>query len=541
MAIARLGGSDTPLDSFTWVEDPTIRGAGQTVIAPATSLEVLSDGSVRPSRPAAIKFRDGDLLRPTAPFFELWVLLDGTDSIQPLTTALLKGVGGSLASVIFTVTAANRKAARRTGDETCAFGARVQVTADDHDAHPLLASSVGSPPLVFPHHPIPLGTFRAIRPTAGIALGVDLSVLRVRFTPATGQVYGPPKLQAAVDPDPNSTDQRYELVPSANQILNRDSAWLRYTGNVSFENPEPADTYDGADDPTRRNVSYGVVDDTCDVLLEAELVVGGERLRASARAVVGPPDFAPDRRPFASLAEELIDRDPPAEEPAEVPIDALDRLADLFQRIFETVGLANIDAMRERAIGGGQRSAGGRPTDRPRTNHESMTPHDTPYYRKDQPDIGAPNRDQWLPFAKTGADRHAPLAEAESLALFLHDKAHFVRQLVRPPYGAFRELATNPRADAAPNRAHRDARIVRDTLHDMRMPPYMRDETASPLSLTRRQYLFLMRMVDQFATTAAPATRTRAAVKKAATAPAVTRAQAHVATVLSRRRGRKQP
>lgn len=544
MATARLGGSDTPLDSFTWIEDPTIHGAGQTVIAPATSLEVLADGSVRPNLPAAIQFRDGNLLRPTAPFFELWARLEGATDIQPLTTATLQDAGGSLAGVTFTVTAANRKAARRTGDETCAFSARLQVSGDDHDAHPLLASSLGNPPLVFPDRPIPLGTFRVIRPMSTIALGVDLSVLRVRFTPATGQVYGPPTATAATEPEfPN---RQYELVPAANRILNQDSSWVRYTGDTSVDNPQPADTYDGADDDRRNNLSFGVVDDTCDVLLEAEVVVAGVRLRASARAFSGPPDFAPDRRPFVSLADELIDRDPPAAEPAETPVDALDRLADLFQRVFETVSLANIDAMRDRAIGGGQ--AGGRATDRPRTNDDSMTPVDAPYYRPNQPDIGPSTTEQRLPFASTGSDRHAPLAESESLALFLHDNGDFVRRLIRPPYGAFRDLAPNPGASAAPNPARRDPRITRDTLHDMRMPPYMRDETASPLSLTRRQYAFLMKMVDQFAATAATKTKVSAATqapKGAAAVPAakapVTRAQAHVARVVARRKGKKQP
>ena len=88
MAVSRLGGSDIPLASFTWIEDPSLHGAGRTVIAPARSLEVLADGSVRPFHPVSIHFRDGNLLRPVSPFFELWVLGDGKQ--QPLTPAWLK-------------------------------------------------------------------------------------------------------------------------------------------------------------------------------------------------------------------------------------------------------------------------------------------------------------------------------------------------------------------------------------------------------------------------------------------------------------------
>src|SRR6185369_16459919 len=121
---------------------------GYTVIAPATSLEVLQDGSVRPFTSTSIQFRDGTLLRPVAPFFELWAKLAGVDDPQPLTTALLALNGGSVDGVTYTVTAANRKAARRTGNESCAFMARIQVTGDDNDRHPLLASGLGEQPLV---------------------------------------------------------------------------------------------------------------------------------------------------------------------------------------------------------------------------------------------------------------------------------------------------------------------------------------------------------------------------------------------------------
>src|SRR6266852_2574756 len=89
MAVARLGGSDTPLASFTWVEDPSTHGAGTTIIEPATSLEVQPDGAVRPFLPIAIQFRDGNLLRPVAPFFELWAKVQGQAEPQRLTSDLL--------------------------------------------------------------------------------------------------------------------------------------------------------------------------------------------------------------------------------------------------------------------------------------------------------------------------------------------------------------------------------------------------------------------------------------------------------------------
>src|SRR5713226_4216710 len=103
MAVARLGGSNIPLASFTWLEDPNLHGAGLTIIAPGISLEVLADGAIRPFLPANIQFRDGDQLRPVAPFFELWARSDGQE--QPITLQWLKANRSSEASVQYTVTA----------------------------------------------------------------------------------------------------------------------------------------------------------------------------------------------------------------------------------------------------------------------------------------------------------------------------------------------------------------------------------------------------------------------------------------------------
>ena len=526
MAVARLGASDTPLASFTWVEDPATHGAGNTVIEPMTSLEVRQDGSIRPFLPIAIQFRDGNLLRPAAPFFELWAKVQGQADPVPLTSALLTASGGSLAGVTYTVTAGNRKAARRTADDTCAFSAQLEVLGNDHDRHVLLASSQGDTPLVLPNSPIPLGQFQVVRPMTGLVLGVDLDQLRVRFTPAAGQVYGPPGATSDVDPE---TNQRHEMVPMQNRILNQASSWIGYDASGRFNNPVPGDTYDGADRSDSR--SFGVVDDTCDGLIEAVVVTGGTRLRSTARFFSAPPDFAPDRRPFVSLADDLIDRDPPAVEPQEELADTLKRVADLFQRVFETASLANVDATRQRSIGTNQ----GNPNARnvagtPAILNNSMTPRDQPYYRPDQVPISPPTPEARVPFHDTAKEMHGPLADADDLALFLRTMGDHVRRLVRPPFGAFKDLTESPAATAPSNPAHRDPRITRDTLHDMRMPPYMLDSDATAMSLTRRQYQLLMYLVDKLRLKpgAAPASQ-----------PLPTATLAHMSKVVARRKKSK--
>jgi hypothetical protein len=525
MAVARLGGSSIPLASFTWAEDPSLQGAGLTVISPATSLEVLADGSIRPFLPAFIQFRDGKLLRPVAPFIELWVRSGGQE--QPLTLRWLQQQEASPSAVTYTATAANRKAARRTGDPSCAFSASVTVRGDDHKPYPLLASSTGENPLVFPEHPIPLGYFQVIQPTPTVTSGVDLSVLRVRFTPAEGLVYGPPSATMARDPDRNQ-GPAHELVPAANRVLNPNASWLHYSSSDRPDSPEPSDTYDGADDRTRRNRSFGVVDDTCDVILQATLVIGPTTWKAAARVFSAPPDFAPDRRPFCSLAEELLDRDPPARETSEHLPDAVERLGDLFQRAFETASLANVDMMRNDMMPRDDTGIHNFPGLPQVTRAASMTPKDTPYFDKTQDLNSPPSSHEKLPYASVAQQTHAPLANTDDMVEFLANQRRQVQRLIRPAYAHFKDLEEKVRPDQKPDPAQRDPRILRDAVFDMRMPPYMRDADATPLSLNRRQYEFLMQTVDRLQ----PAKATRGLVE---VPPETTRTQGHVARVAQRR------
>ena len=58
---------------------------------------------------------------------------------------------------------------------------------------------------------------------------------------------------------------------------------------------------------------------------------------ATARVLSSCPDYAPDRRPFYSLADDLADRDlPPINIDDDPPQQALYEIADLFERAFET-------------------------------------------------------------------------------------------------------------------------------------------------------------------------------------------------------------
>jgi hypothetical protein len=499
-AIARLGGGATPLESYLWSEDPTIAGAAPTVVEPDVTLEVLDDGSIRPYLPGTIRFREGGHFRPVAPFFELWVhyqASDGSYHDVPLTLDLLEDQGVSTENLSYVVTAANRKAARRTKDEACAFGARVEVAGDDHRRVPLLASSPNRPgtvPLVSAERPIPLGSVQVIRPILGSEMGVDLGICRVRFTPARGEVYGPP--HATVAPAP-VTARSHTIVEEENRILNPQASWTRYDADYAkFDNPEPSDTYDGAD--VDAGLAWGVVDDTCDAVLEASLVIAGRRWQARARVFVGPPDFAPDRRPFLSLAEDLADRELPATgavDPAE-QAEIEKEINDLFQRAYETACLANLDAIRRRALNENRSVGATNPEPGlPKLDDASMTRDDLPYADLAVDLDTTPTPQAPLPYADLARQAHAKLADLDLMVEYLRLSGGHVRQLLRPPYGAFAELAEDPGPD--PDPGHRDPRVDRDRAHDMRMPPYMRDSDATALSLTWRQYHQVLALIDR--------------------------------------------
>ena len=544
MAIARVGASATPLDAFEWAVGNTARDGTLTVLQPTPSLSVRDDGSAQPYLPQHIRFKDEDgSIRPVAPFLELWATLqhsrDGSTEDVPLTPALLHELGLGLQHVALEVTASNLKAARRTDDSACGFTARAEIAGTDHARHRLLAFSrhtAGQKPLVLPERPIPLGTVQWLRPRTVPEPGfedIDLSVLRLRFTPAAGEVYGPPS--AAYGPDRLTVTGRLDslefsgkedgrihmIVKPENRILADDTTFARYQMVTGlFEDPQPQDGYDGSEEGDSR--AWGVVDDTCDVLVSASLACRGQRYRAFSRIFVGPPQYAPDRRPFYGIDADLADRDEALVEVTEHTFAAVkDEVVELFRRVFETASAMNLDAARTEALqdnisgtgsapppnysGGG--AAG--PTPLPRVDGASMTRDDTPFADR-MPDLtpgqghsvySTSVRGDRLSFTEAVAHVHGQLMDEAVLIDFLRRKAAHVKRLLRPPFGLLGEWDVVP--GDVPHADFRDPRVPRDLMHDMRMPPYMRDAYYVPLSLTRRQYRMMVDFLDLLAATSA--------------------------------------
>jgi hypothetical protein len=354
-------------------------------------------------------------------------------------------------------------------------------------------------------------------------MGVDLGVLRVRFTPARGQVYGPPDAiagpasplpQGVALPPVTLGGRLHEIVPKENRILNPNTPWSRHIMDERGDDPQPSDSYDGAN--VGDNRSWGVIDDTCDGIIDAHVIIDNERFTATTRVFSSNPDYAPDRRPFYSVADDLADRDL---EPIEVGDDPLNdtidetelEIGDLFDRAFETASLFNLDALRHRAIlenldaESDEESAA-----LPKTDDRSMTeadrgskrsvPRPPPYadltadlFPHPPPKISPPPGRR-LRYAEAAEFAHAKLCDLETLIDFLRSKPDRVKALIRPPFGRFSQLPRTARKKPDPN--FRDPRVERDLRHDMRMPPYMRDSDNAPLSLTNRQYDALMAFIE---------------------------------------------
>lgn len=503
IAVARLGGSTTPQNAFNWVESPNPRSSGETTVAPDWSLAVQPDGTVEPFMPKVLQFRDGAMIRPVCPFFELWALMGEPGSARetwretPLTPALLGAQGATLADLVIQVDAQNLKPARRASNRNLRFGTfpPVRRRADDNSPAPLLAVSppglTAAQRLIPANRNIPLGSFQMLKsrpqPAAGAAPwvgAVNVEVIRLRFTPARGLVYGPP---SAAQPQPvppiGPNSPQFRPVDPSRAFLNQNAGWAGFDAERNPFDP-PQDTYDGADvDDAGPNPSLGVVDDTCEARIEATLRLPGNRtLAAAANVFVGPPDFAPDRRPFLSLADELNDRvgGGDARTQAMSPADRDAWVEDLFERIYETVSLFNVDLWRVRNGSGrgipqlnANQLTNQIPGDQTREPRRAMGGRDA--LRNRLFPLQAESQDVRLPLTEHARMRHRSLSDLENLRDFIGQNPGRLAALIRPPFA----VAPGESAEAT----------------TMQMPPFMRHSNAEPLTLAPWQYALLMAWV----------------------------------------------
>src|SRR6266568_564535 len=518
IGIARLGGSTTPQMAYRWVQSPNPHSNGETTIEPDWSLEVQSDGTVEPMLPTSLQFRDGALIRPVCPFFELWASIGeaGSNSKKwkdvPVTPDLLLENGASLKDVAFTIDAKNFKASRRTQNPELRYGTfpPLKVTADKFSPTLIMAVSPPGVPVTRRMIPngqqIPLGSFQVIKsrpqpqPDANLAWTiledgmprVNVEVIRFRFTPARGHFYGPPSAARKHTPHGGGS---FAPVDAIRAFLNENSPWKGV--NVQATAPDaPADTYDGADlRANGPNPSLGVVDDTCEARIEVSLRLPGSKapLTAAASVFVAPPDFAPDRRPFLSLADELNDREADsAKRNAQMSTSEREAwVQDLFERVYETLSLFNLDLQRSaKAI----RLTGDRLSPAPIAKDETSQPVHAmggqDALRNQSFFVPAAGKEIPLPLTQHARIRHRMLSDLEALRVFIAQNPGRLELLIRKSFEAEKG----------------ESRVGNDGIGTttMRMPPFMRNSNSGPLTLAAWQYDLLMAWVKAVESKPAP-------------------------------------
>jgi hypothetical protein len=342
LAIARLGSSPTPLANYdlTLPRNPI----GYRKICPAETLIVDPDsGEISAAVvPKKIEFRDGDRIRPVAPFFEVFASID-KGGLEPLTVEVLKRYGLSEADVRWSVRAGNLKVFRRTGIKEDRVYAEVD-SVSDHASHKL-EGKCGN--FVTPDSVLPLGSVRYIRPNEAFP------EIRLRFTPAEGKVYGSSLKRKTLDLSGNIVEE-HDPVISADHLIYDSSpgrgTWRDWVDPGLPSDTNPGQIYAGFSNAQMNQQSWGYLDDECDGVVRVELAAGGKTLSAFARFGAGPPAFAPDGLPVRTAADELEQAvfGPEVDSASATLEDA----EDILRRAFETVRLLNTAVMNGNTING---------------------------------------------------------------------------------------------------------------------------------------------------------------------------------------------
>jgi hypothetical protein len=332
--------------------------------------------------------------------------------------------------------------------------------------------------MIPPERFIPLGGVQVVRPraqpaapTAWSEVGIRVDVLRFRFTPARGEFYGPPAAAQTTPP---------AVTPGSHDFLRGGAGWLnslRDARPAPLRVTVPADTID-----ERQQRSLGVVDDTCEARIEVTLSLEGRTpMSAHTTVFVAPPDFAPDRRPFLSVADELNDRaEDAAARSAGMSSEERDAwVEDLFERVFETVALFNVDAYRNQ-FAATLRGARLRPE--PGIAGDDLPGRSRAMGARDRlrdaalGSLGTPDAERPLPLSVRARERHGDMSDINFLRGFVRQNPGRLAELVRGPF----------EIEAIENSSGQQT---------MRMPPFMRNSNANPLTLSAWQYALLMEWV----------------------------------------------
>jgi hypothetical protein len=336
LAIGRLGSSPVPLENYDL--EPPDNPLGFRKIVPTETLIVdPKSGEISGApTPPGIVFRDGDQIRPVAPFFEVFARIDSGDLV-PLTSKLLRQYKLSPADLKWSVKAGNLKVFRRTGKQDDRVYA--EQSFSDHKIYPLEGKCVN----FLPGKVLPLGSVRYIKPNE------KFPEIRFRFTPAAGKVYGSNPKRKNLDLSGNVVEDDDPVI-TADRIIYDDKrgTWRDYVDPGLPTDTNPGQIYGGFSNQQGNQQSWGYLDDECDGIVKVELKAGGKSLSAFARFGAGPPAFAPDGLPIRTVADEL---EQALFGPEASASDAtLENAEEILRRGFETVRLMNTAVMNGNTI-----------------------------------------------------------------------------------------------------------------------------------------------------------------------------------------------
>lgn len=220
-----------------------------------------------------------------------------------------------------------------------------------------------------------------------------------------------------------------------------------------------------------------MVDDICDGVITCRIGGGSNRaaaLVAHARITVAPPDYAPDRRHLVSLADGLKDRTGRAEvfdQSYYLDDELCDaEVRELMQRIYETAALNNVDVFNNRV----------NIQENPATAIQLGIPFQPSQFDAFPAPPALDKRP--LPLTDTALEYHRRF---QALQVFL--------DIIRKQPTLLREHVRDP--------------LTRELFFDNKMPAVMRGPSGDPLTLTRRQYEFLMRWAANHGGDVAPGPR----------------------------------
>jgi hypothetical protein len=340
IAIGRLGGSDIPLAAYDLELSREKPLDFRLIIPKETFLVDPKTGKIEAHTPTKVKFKDSEKLtdkdgkaHPVAPFLEVFAITDEKpEELVPVTEALLKRAGHKLSDISWDVEVGNIKIFRRTADKDDKMFAVIQGITT-HELKPLLAHCNN----FIKDKKLPLGSVQFIKPTE------DFPEIRLRFTPATGKVYGSSLTRF--------NDNKEEIDPifiGRNDAILYDikkGGWHGYSEGSS-PNPlytNPAQIFAGYADSAGNQISWGYLDDECDGFVSVNLKVSADQtLSAKAHISAGPPAYAPDTLPIRVVSDELEQILLSTDIEGEV---TLDEAEEIVRRAFETIRLMNTTIM----------------------------------------------------------------------------------------------------------------------------------------------------------------------------------------------------